>query len=158
MLFDQREGRAWRSVTVHNDSHPALPFLSGLRIEIIDGGLLGLGGAEVLDVTHNTDDGHPVGRLGAGPIHAGADRILRREEGLGERAVNDGHVQAAGVVSGVEIAACEQRDAHQAEVVASDAAGLYFRLSANGKSATFDHGVVCKPITGHGQLADQCGV
>src|SRR5262249_11245188 len=63
-------------VTADDGVHPALPFIGSLRIEIVDGGLLGIARAEVADVADNADDGHPVGRFGAGPIDARAKRAL----------------------------------------------------------------------------------
>src|ERR1700728_1152508 len=146
------------SRATHNERHPAFPRLAHLRIQVVNGGLLGLVQAEMFHVAYDTDNRFPASRLVARPFDARAEGVLTGEKLPDEGLVhNDGDGSIFAILSG-ECASAKERDAHDRKIVAEDGASLHGGFCAELYRTAFDGEIVDQIITAHGEFAGHGGL
>src|ERR1700684_496217 len=126
--FDLTRKFAGASRATNDERQPAFPRLVHLRIQIVNGGFLGLVQTKMFYVADHSDDGLPASGLVARPFDAGAEGVL-----VGEKLPDEGFIHnydersILAILSG-KYASAKERNAHDRKIIAENCASLHCGL------------------------------
>src|SRR5262245_9969114 len=102
----------------------------------------------MFNITCHTDNCYPIRSIGRCPLHSLAYRVLPFEA-LYQTFVDNADQRCIFVVELCEIAAGEERNLHDSEVISFHAARLDPRLFTYGNLLSFDNEAMRQPVAAH---------